>query len=36
MYNEIMSPIIEKLKILEANERSVYQLLELLCKTSDN
>ena len=27
MYNEILTPIIEKQKILEANERSVYQLL---------
>ena len=36
MCNEILPPIIEKQKILEANERSVYQLLDLFCKTSDN
>ena len=29
MYNEIFPPIIEKRKILEANERSLFQLLEL-------
>ena len=29
MYNEIFPPIIEKEKILDANERSLYQLLEL-------
>ena len=29
MNNEILPPIIEKQKILEANERSVYQFLEL-------
>ena len=27
MYNEILTPIIEKQKFLDANERSVYQLL---------
>ena len=36
MYNEILPPIIEKQKILETSERSVYQLLELFCKTSDD
>ena len=36
MYNEILPPITEKEKILEANERSVYQLLELLSKTTQN
>ena len=36
MYNEIMSPIIEKQKILEANERSVNQLLDLFSKTDDS
>ena len=36
MYNEIMSAIIEKQKILEANERSVNQLLDLFSKTDDN
>ena len=36
MYNEIMSPIIEKQKILEANERSVNQLLDLFSKMDDN
>ena len=35
MYNEILPPIIEKQKILEGNELSVYQLLELLQKTLD-
>ena len=29
LYNEILPPIIEKQKVLDANERSVYQLLEL-------
>ena len=29
MYNEIFPPIIEKQKILDANERSLFQLLEL-------
>ena len=36
MYFEIVPPIIEKQKILEANKRSVYQILELLQKTSDD
>ena len=36
MYNEILTPIIEKQKILEANERSVYQLLEFFDKTNDD
>ena len=36
MYNEILPPIIEKQKILEANERSVYQLLDLFSKTSND
>ena len=35
LYNEIMPPITEKQKILEVNERSVYQLLNLIRKTSD-
>ena len=35
MYNEILPPIIEKQEILEANERSIYQLLDLFCKTAD-
>ena len=34
MYNEIIPPIIEKQKILEANERSVYQQLDLFSKTN--
>ena len=34
MYNEILSPIIEKQKYLDANERSVYQLLELFDETT--
>ena len=36
MYKEILTPIIKKQKILEANERSFYHLLDLFCKTSDN
>ena len=36
MYNEILPSVTEWQKILEANERSVYQLLELFCKTSDD
>ena len=36
MDNEILTPIIEKQKVLEANERSVYQLLELFDKTNDD
>ena len=35
MYDEIFSPIIEKQKILDANERSLFQLLELFDKTND-
>ena len=35
-YNEILTPIIEKQKVLEPNERSVYQLLELFDKTNDD
>ena len=35
MYNEIFPPIIEKQKILDANERSLFQLLELFYKTND-
>ena len=31
-YNEIFPPIIEKKKIMEANERSLFQLLELFSK----
>ena len=33
MYNEIFPPIVEKKKILEANERSVFQLFELYSTT---
>ena len=36
MYHEIFPPIIEKQKILDANEGSLYQLLELLDKTNDD
>ena len=36
MYYKILPPITEKQKILEANEQSVYQLLDLFCKASDN
>ena len=32
MYNEIFPPMIEKNKIMEANERSLFQLLELFSK----
>ena len=35
LYNEIFPPIIEKDKTLDANERSVYQLLELFDKTTE-
>ena len=35
MYNEIIPSIIERQNILEANERSAYQLLELLQKMLD-
>ena len=35
MYNEIFPPIIEKEKIMEANERSLFQLLELFSKKDD-
>ena len=35
MYNEIFLPIIEKQKILDANEQSLFQLLELFDKTND-
>ena len=36
LYNEILLPIIEKQKVLDANERSVYQLLELFDETAEN
>ena len=36
LYNEVFPPIIEKQQILDANERSAYQLLELFDETSDN
>ena len=36
LYNEIFPPIIEKNKTIEANERSIYQLLELYSETFDN
>ena len=36
MYNEIMPPIIDKRKFQEANEWSVYQLLDLFSKTDNN
>ena len=35
MYNEIFPPIIEKNKIMEANEPSLFQLLELFSKDGD-
>ena len=34
-YNEIFPPIIEKNKLMEANERSLFQLLELFSKEGD-
>ena len=36
IYNEIFPPIIEKKKIMEANERSLFQLLELFSKDDKN
>ena len=36
MYNEIFPPIIEKKKIIDANERSLFQLLELFSKNEQN
>ena len=33
IYNEIFLPIIEKQKILDANERSVYQIIKLYSET---
>ena len=36
IYNEIFPPIIEKKKIMEANERSLFQLLELFSKNEQN
>ena len=36
MYNEIFPPIIEKEKILDANERSLFQLLELFDTTDSS
>ena len=36
MYNEIFPPITEKQKILDANKRSLFQLLELFDKTNDD
>ena len=36
MYYEIMPRIIEKQKTVEANERSVYELLHLFSKTDDS
>ena len=35
LYNEVFPPVIEKQKILEVYERSVYQLLELFDKTKE-
>ena len=35
LYNEILPPIIEKQKVLDANEQSVYQLLELFDETAE-
>ena len=36
VYNEIFLPIVEKDLILEPNERSCFQLLELYCETDEN
>ena len=36
LYNEILPPIIEKQKVLDANEQSVYQLLKLFDETTEN
>ena len=36
MYNEILTSIFEKQKILKANERSVYKLLELSDKANND
>ena len=36
LYNEILPPIIEKQKVLHANEWSVNQLLELFDETTEN
>ena len=33
MYNEIFPPVVEKGKVLEPNERSIFQLLELYAET---
>ena len=33
LYNEIFPPVVEKKKILEANERSIFQLFELYSET---
>ena len=35
LYNEILPPIIEKQKVLEANQQSVYQLLGLFDETTE-
>ena len=35
LYNEILPSIIEKQKVLELNERSLYQLLELFDETTE-
>ena len=36
MYDEFLQTIIEKQKVLDANEQSVYQLLELFDETAEN
>ena len=35
LYNEILPPIIEKQKVLDANEESAYQLIELFDETTE-
>ena len=35
LYNEILPPIIEMQKVLDANKRSVYQFLQLFDETSE-
>ena len=37
MYNEIFPPVVEKKKVFEPNERSIFQLMELYSETlNDN
>ena len=36
MYNEVFPPVVEKKKVLEPNERSIFQLFELYSETLNN